>query len=267
MIRTPEILHPTVRKTFRDSSVFFLSQFKSIKRTSNWIRFPYFHRVLEGQRADFARMLGYLQEFGDFLPLDAVVDLLMSGAPIHGRHFCITFDDGFRCCYDHALPILAEKGVPAAFFVATDFVADEAAGEPRVCRPLHVGMTQCEEYLTWEECQRMMQAGMALGSHTCSHARLAELESGEVRRQLSESKNRIEEKTGRPCRHFACPFGIPGRDFVADRDPALARDMGFDSFLTNRRGPTRQGNSPWDLRRDHIRVEWGNYQLRYFLSQ
>jgi peptidoglycan/xylan/chitin deacetylase (PgdA/CDA1 family) len=34
----------------------------------------------------------------------------------------ITFDDGYRDFYDHALPVLQRKGIPAAVFVVTDLV-------------------------------------------------------------------------------------------------------------------------------------------------
>src|ERR1019366_4751846 len=34
----------------------------------------------------------------------------------------ITFDDGYRDFYDHALPLLKRKGIPAAVFVVTDLV-------------------------------------------------------------------------------------------------------------------------------------------------
>ena len=34
----------------------------------------------------------------------------------------ITFDDGYRDFYDHALPVLKRKGIPAAVFVVTDLV-------------------------------------------------------------------------------------------------------------------------------------------------
>ena len=34
----------------------------------------------------------------------------------------VTFDDGYRDFYDHALPVLKRKGVPAAVFVVTDLV-------------------------------------------------------------------------------------------------------------------------------------------------
>jgi len=42
----------------------------------------------------------------------------------------ITFDDGYQDFYDHALPVLQKKGVPAALFVVTDY-----AGSGQV--PLH----------------------------------------------------------------------------------------------------------------------------------
>jgi peptidoglycan/xylan/chitin deacetylase (PgdA/CDA1 family) len=35
----------------------------------------------------------------------------------------ITFDDGYRDFYDHAFPLLQQKGVPAAVFVVTDLVS------------------------------------------------------------------------------------------------------------------------------------------------
>jgi peptidoglycan/xylan/chitin deacetylase (PgdA/CDA1 family) len=34
----------------------------------------------------------------------------------------ITFDDGYRDFYDHALPLLMRKGVPAAVFIVTDLI-------------------------------------------------------------------------------------------------------------------------------------------------
>jgi peptidoglycan/xylan/chitin deacetylase (PgdA/CDA1 family) len=34
----------------------------------------------------------------------------------------VTFDDGYRDFYDHALPLLKQKGIPAAVFVVTDLV-------------------------------------------------------------------------------------------------------------------------------------------------
>jgi peptidoglycan/xylan/chitin deacetylase (PgdA/CDA1 family) len=39
----------------------------------------------------------------------------------------ITFDDGYRDVYEHAVPLLKRKGLPATVFVATDYVGSDAA--------------------------------------------------------------------------------------------------------------------------------------------
>lgn len=46
----------------------------------------------------------------------------LDGAPLPPNPALVTFDDGYRSCFDVALPILREVGVRAVFFVATSFV-------------------------------------------------------------------------------------------------------------------------------------------------
>jgi peptidoglycan/xylan/chitin deacetylase (PgdA/CDA1 family) len=259
-------LRTRVRIALRSPVVFVLSLGRSIDGTSDWICFPYYHHVFKDERRGFERQLDYLKNNGDFLSLDKTVDLLGGNEPIHGRFFCITFDDGLRSCYDHALPILAERKIPAAFFVVTEHIADTSIGESRVFRRLHPGLQYGYEYLTWGECAVMLRSGMTIGSHTCSHTKLTGLNSSEARSQLINSKKAIEEKLGIECKHFACPWGIPGKYF-SDRDVSIAKEVGFRSFLTTQRGKNRKGSSPFAIRRDHMYANWSNYQLKYFLSR
>ena len=65
---------------------------------------------------------------------------------------------------------------------------------------------------------------------------------------------------------IACPWGKPGRDFKEDRDPALARALGYRSFLTTKYGAMAGGGSPFAIRRVGLLARFGTYQLRYFLS-
>ena len=164
------------------------------------------------------------------------------------------------------MPILVEWKIPAAFFIITDYTADTDAGKPRACRPLHARVTYQHEYLTWQECRAMLDAGMIIGSHTCSHACLMDLDEDGVRWQLRESKRTIEEKLGVECRHLACPWGGAGKDFQPKHDVDIAQEIGYKSFLTTRRGINEKGCSPFAIRRDNMYANWGNYQLRYFLS-
>jgi peptidoglycan/xylan/chitin deacetylase (PgdA/CDA1 family) len=236
--------------------------------------------VLDSERRDFIRHLDYLRNFGDFISLDEAVIILEAKSPIEGRFFCVTFDDGFKNCITNALPILAERQIPAAFFLPVRYIGapsqrslerlESTPGSPAARRSnalfqMRMG-NEKPEYLTWDDCRELASAGMVVGSHTSTHAHLVELTTPQVIDELRESKQVIERELGRRCEHFCCPWGIPDADFLIDRDPSLAQQVGYRSFLTTRRGPTHRGDSPYRIRRDHMVASWGNYQLRYFLS-
>lgn len=55
-----------------------------------------------------------------FVTLDELGDRLVRGdtTPVAA----VTFDDGYRDVYEHALPLLRRKGIPAAVFVVTDAI-------------------------------------------------------------------------------------------------------------------------------------------------
>lgn len=57
-----------------------------------------------------------------FVSLDELGRWLESGGGKDDPVAAITFDDGYRDFYDHALPVLHRKGIPAAVFVVTDLV-------------------------------------------------------------------------------------------------------------------------------------------------
>ena len=45
-----------------------------------------------------------------------------NGVPFDEPVAAVTFDDGYRDIYEHAVPILKRKGIPAAAFVVTDLI-------------------------------------------------------------------------------------------------------------------------------------------------
>ena len=57
-----------------------------------------------------------------FVSLDELGAQLASGRPFAEPVAAITFDDGYRDMYDYAYPVLRARRVPAAIFIATDFV-------------------------------------------------------------------------------------------------------------------------------------------------
>ena len=255
------------RDVLRDVMLRMLAVGRSPKSTSGWIRFPFYHHVFDDERRDFARQLDFMAAHGDFIGLDDAVKILESGEPIDGRYFCVTFDDGFKNWITNAVPILLDKKAPATFFVVTRYIGTSITRDGEVLRGFYSTGDRLMEFLDWDDCRRMVAAGFGIGSHTVNHVHLAQMDAAGVETELAQSKRKIEAETGRPCRHFCCPFGRAGVDFIPGRDPEIARRVGYVSFLTTDRGKATAGASPMPTRRDHMLAIWGDHQLRYFLSR
>ena len=247
-----------LKESAREAAVCALSTSKSLSRNKGCIRFPFYHHVFDDERRGFERQLDVMKRHGDFLCMDDAIRLLEDGRQIDGCYFCLSFDDGLKNTVTNALPILAERGTPAAAFLATGYIGKTLRTDP--ARELLV------EFLDWEDCRRLADNGFTIGSHTASHVRLSALDTSGVEAELSESKAVIERELGRECSHLCCPWGRPGVDFLPDRDPALARELGYRSFLTAQRGGMRTGGSPYDVSRDHVLASWRGFQVRYFLG-
>jgi peptidoglycan/xylan/chitin deacetylase (PgdA/CDA1 family) len=207
-----------------------------------------------------------MQRFGRFVSLDEAVVMLESERPTDGLTFCVTFDDGYRNSLTNALPVLDLLGIPATFYVITDLVGTTVA-EHRPALERHFAGGAIVEFLDWDACRDLARAGMAIGSHTSSHADLARCDEAGAWAELTGSKALIEAQLGGRCDHFCAPFGIAGVNFDATRHPALAAEAGYRSFATGRRGPMHAGDSPFALRRDQLLANWGTSQVRYLLGR
>ena len=239
---------------------------RRVDTTGNWLRFPFYHHVFDDERRGFAHHLDTMRDYGEFIGLDDAVRLITAGVPLDGRYLCLSFDDGFRCGLTHALPILAERSVPAAFFIVSGLVPDRATDCTAEHRRFFGPQRRPVPFLTWDDCRTLLEAGMTIGSHSAGHRPLIGLGDAEARTELAASKAAIETALGRPCDHFCCPWGKPGRDFKVERDPEVARGLGYRSFLTTKYGAMRPGESPFAIRRVCLIARFGSYQLRYFLS-
>jgi peptidoglycan/xylan/chitin deacetylase (PgdA/CDA1 family) len=87
----------------------------------------------------FERQLDWIGRRFRFTTLDELGARLESGEPLPTRMAAITFDDGYRDMYEHALPVLQRKGIPAALFVVTDWID---CGEPLVHDRLYLLLTR-----------------------------------------------------------------------------------------------------------------------------
>jgi peptidoglycan/xylan/chitin deacetylase (PgdA/CDA1 family) len=165
--------------------------------------------ALENQLAELARR-GYRGlRFSEALEGD-----------FEGRALVITFDDGYRSVLELAKPILDRHGFPGTLFVPTDWTDDARPMRwPGIDRWLGTPHEQAMRPLNWSELAELAGSGWEIGSHTCSHPHLPELDGEALTRELTVSKASIETALGRPCTSLAYPFGdVDARVLEATRD-------------------------------------------------
>ena len=89
-----------------------------------------------------------------------------------------------------------------------------------------------------------------IGSHTVSHARISSLSSSDAFAELHDSRERLRSKLGVAARHFAFPYGRSGD--CGARDFAIAKQAGYASAATTRKGIVRAGQDAMSLPRNTL---------------
>lgn len=119
--------------------------------------------------------------------------------------------------------------------------------------------------VSWEEVRRISRNDwISFESHGTAHVAVAAMTAAELAAEMRESNNRIEEHTGRPCRHFCYPFGSP--ESIGSTAPRVARQF-YDSAVTMSLGGI-DGADPWLLPRIPVYTENSSFfvQLKVGLS-
>lgn len=99
--------------------------------TSSQPRILMYHRFAEqpengkASRESFRKQVAYIAHNYHPMTLEALCNLLESGAKPPRNTVVITVDDGYRDFYDVAWPVLQEHSVPATLFVTTGFITGE----------------------------------------------------------------------------------------------------------------------------------------------
>jgi len=155
--------------------------------------------VLSTSPGIFAEQMKVLRDAGvRVVSLSDVADRKCSNRE---NEVVLTFDDGFRNVYQHALPVLQSYGFPATVFLVTDYC------EKTNSWPGQTVTIEREPLLAWREIQEMSRAGISFGSHTRTHPDLRKLSTEEAEEELASSKKAIADATGRPIDTLAYPYG------------------------------------------------------------
>jgi peptidoglycan/xylan/chitin deacetylase (PgdA/CDA1 family) len=163
---------------------------------------------------EFQKDIDFILQNGfTVLTMDQLYEHLTEGKPIPQKSVVLTFDDNYQGFYDNALPILKQHGLPATVFVHTGFVGSQV-GHPK---------------MTWDELKELVSGGLVtIGAHTITHPdKFADLPADVQRKELIDSKAKLEEMLGVPVPYMAYPVGSNSE---VTRD--LAKEAGYKMSFT-----------------------------------
>jgi peptidoglycan/xylan/chitin deacetylase (PgdA/CDA1 family) len=105
------------------------------RAAATWLTVLTYHRVAEPSSPDLfdegvvdvrpeqlERQLAFVKRWFSPVGIDELLWHVRRGTALPRNCVLVTFDDGYRDNFDRALPILLRHGVPATFFIATDYV-------------------------------------------------------------------------------------------------------------------------------------------------
>ena len=121
------------------------------------------------------------------------------------------------------------------------------------CADNNVDMTAMhwKHAITWEMLDTLAKDPLIeIGAHTITHPRISSLTPEAAFAELEGARVRLNERLGLNVAHFAFPYGRAAD--AGPRDFALAREAGFLSAATTRKGLVRGGQDQFSLPRNTI---------------
>ena len=196
----------------------------------------YYHSIDDSQanevilsKENLRKQLTYIRDSGyTTLTMAELNDYIKNNKEIPEKSIVITFDDGYMDNYINAFPILKELNMKATIFVITNGIDDGY-------------------YMSKEQIKELSNYGIDIESHTKTHCHLNTLSYEEQLKELKESKNTLEEITGKEIISIAYPFG----DFNENSVKA-AQAAGYSLAFTTDKGYAKRDTSSLKLNRIYV---------------
>ncbi|WP_025177963.1 polysaccharide deacetylase family protein [Leptospira kirschneri] len=152
----------------------------------------------------------------------------------------LTFDDGSKTHWEVLVPLLKKYGFTASIFIYPSIIS---SGK--------------KYYMTWDQLNNALDSGVLdLGSHTLYHPKLPTMSRALIRKQLLESKQILETKTGRKVIDLAYPFGLFDPRVIEE-----AKAIGYRMAFTVNPGKNLPGTPVYNIHRSL--VPWGQSQSAF----
>ena len=116
------------------------------------------------------------------------------------KRILLTFDDGYDDLYSELFPFLMDHGLTAVIYLVVDRIGGTNEWDQQV------GL-RARNLLTWSQIREMHKYGVEFGSHTLTHPWLPSLSYDQLRREVADSKRRLEDALGVEITSIAYPSG------------------------------------------------------------
>ncbi len=131
----------------------------------------------------------------------------------HRTDVQITFDDSNESDFAVAFPALQARGMTAKFFMVAQRIGVQG-------------------YVSLNQLQSLVAAGMEIGCHGMRHRSWRGLSKQDLKEELVEAKDRLEQMAVRQIKEAACPWGNYDRRVLR-----ALRNLGYQRVYTSDQGP------------------------------
>jgi peptidoglycan/xylan/chitin deacetylase (PgdA/CDA1 family) len=201
------------------------------------------HSPLTCPPSAFEKQCRFFAKYCDVVPVSEMLNLIRSGSALLGK-LSITFDDGYKDNFELAAESLSKHGLPATFFVATEFIDSD-----------HIPWWDKDKgiqsrWMTWQDVKALSDAGFSIGGHTQNHIDLGTVSLEEAKKEILGCFDTLRDKLGIDCNEFAYPYG--GKKNIRPASLEIIRDSKFESCFSAYGGKVNPADDQYALRRQPI---------------
>lgn len=210
-----------------------------------------FHRVddhLKGNPIsctsdEFRAYCRFFRKYFRVVSLGELLQTVASGGDLSGL-LVITFDDGYKDNYELAAKELVRLGLPACFFLVTNFISSDLIPSWDAKRSIRT------RWMTWDDVRALHAQGFEIGAHTMNHVDLSAVSTEDAISEITGSKERLERELEEAVVYFSYPYGRAPQITKESRE--AVRQAGYKCCLSAYGGAVERQTDPFYMKRTVI---------------
>lgn len=143
----------------------------------------------------FTKLIAKIAQKADFINISDAISIL-KGVEIKKPSVVLTIDDGYADVLG-ILPTVKKYNIPVTVFALSN--------------PQNVNRQELKHHgklLTREELKYLQSQGWTIGCHSATHADFSNLSESKIKKEIIDSKKKLEKQLGTTVDYFAYPKGI-----------------------------------------------------------